>query len=458
MFSYKQNTVKKLSDLNTPTELFLKIRKKFPDAILLESSDYNSIENSKSFICFKSISNISLTTESCRIKYPDGNKKTLPNNKNFSWTEELKKYLSVFNIKKNKSTSNIINSGVYGYSCFDLIPNIEKIKFKPYKNKYPLAEYHLYKYSIVFEHFNNILHYVSLGDFEINFDTLFETTSISKNNISISKKKTSSFTDKQFMDIIEECREHCKKGNVFQIVPSRQFKRKFKGDPFLLYRHLRSVSPTPYQFFFNFKDVIILGCSPEAQLIVSENKAEIHPIAGTFKRTGDDAKDTKLAQSLLKDKKENAEHIMLVDLARNDLSKYCTDVKVKSFKETQFYSHVIHLTSVVKGTLKKNYSGIDIFYSTFPAGTLSGAPKYKALQIINKIEKENRGTYGGAVGFLGLDGSVYHAITIRSITCIDNNLIYQAGAGVVFKSNTKSELKEVFNKLRSIELTISQIQ
>ena len=263
-------------------------------------------------------------------------------------------------------------------------------------------------------------------------------------------------SDEDYIDLVSECIKHCRRGDVFQIVLSRQFRQKFTGDEFNVYRCLRSINPSPYLFYFDYGNYKIFGSSPEALLQIVSGKAYIHPIAGTFKRTGRDEEDKKLAFELIRDRKENAEHVMLVDLARNDLSRNADHVQVETFREVQFFSHVIHMVSKVSGELPVNYNTIRIFADSFPAGTLSGAPKYKAMQLIDKYENQNRGYYGGGIGYIGFNGDFNHAITIRSFLSKNNTLFYQAGAGIVADSKEDKELQEVNNKLMALKNAIMQ--
>ena len=250
--------------------------------------------------------------------------------------------------------------------------------------------------------------------------------------------------------------KHCKRGDVFQVVLSREFQRKFKGDEFNVYRALRAVNPSPYLFYFDYGDFKLFGSSPEAQIVVKDDQAGIFPIAGTYPRTGDDQKDAQMAEELRSDPKENSEHIMLVDLARNDLSRNARNVKVDTFSEIQYYSHVIHMVSKVTGTIGTGKSTFQIVADTFPAGTLSGAPKYRAMELIDKYENKSRGFYGGAIGFMGFNGDFNHAIIIRSILSKNNMLTYRAGAGVVSDSNEEKELQEVNNKLGALNEAIER--
>jgi len=213
---------------------------------------------------------------------------------------------------------------------------------------------------------------------------------------------------------------------------------------------LRSINPSPYLFFFDYGDFKIFGSSPEAQLIVKDGKAEIHPIAGTYKRTGNDEQDAELAKQLAQDDKENSEHVMLVDLARNDLSRNGNLVNVETYREVQYFSHVIHLVSKVTGMKKADISTLKIVADTFPAGTLSGAPKHMAMQLIEKYEKTSRGYYGGAIGFMDFNGNFNHAIMIRTFLSKNHELHFQAGAGLVAASNADDELQETYNKLGAL--------
>jgi anthranilate synthase component 1 len=292
---------------------------------------------------------------------------------------------------------------------------------------------------------------VSEGDI---VESLIKSKDVPVYPFKVKEKETSSITNEEYIDMVKKGIASCHRGDVFQIVLSRRFKQSFTGDEFNVYRALRSINPSPYLFYFDYGDYKLIGSSPESQLIIENNKAIVHPIAGTFKRTGDDEVDKQLAAGLLTDKKENAEHVMLVDLARNDLSRMCDDVKVTEFSRIQYYSHVIHLVSEVKGVVRKDTNPFDLLAVTFPAGTLSGAPKYKAMQLINEYESEPRSYYGGCIGFMGFDGSCNHAIMIRTFLSKDNTLTYQAGAGIVAVSQPESELQEVNNKLNALKKAI----
>lgn len=444
------NTTTFLADTITPVGLYLNLRDKFYNSFLLESSDYHSNENALSFICLEPLATFKVESNSIQISGLGLDKKaTIIQGSDV--TLGLQQFINQFPVKEKT-----IN-GIFGYTAYDAIQYFEKINIKKNKkeNAIPIINYSFYKYIIQINHFKNELTIIeNLADDEISeidkIEKLVKTTSHPQYNFKLEGEQHSNLTDDDFKEMVKKGKFHCQRGDVFQIVLSRQFLQKFKGDEFNVYRALRSVNPSPYLFYFDFGDYKLFGSSPEAQIKVENGKATINPIAGTFKRTGNDIEDRELAEKLAADPKETAEHNMLVDLARNDLSKHGKNVKVKTYKEVQFYSHVIHLVSEVTADINQKES-IQLFADTFPAGTLSGAPKYKALKLIEEYENTNRGFYGGAIGYFGFDGSVNHAITIRSFLSKKNTLYSQAGAGVVIKSNEESEMQEVKNKLGALQ-------
>lgn len=444
------NTTTFLADTITPVGLYLNLRDKFYNSFLLESSDYHSNENALSFICLEPLATFKVESNSIQISGLGLDKKaTIIQGSDV--TLGLQQFINQFPVKEKT-----IN-GIFGYTAYDAIQYFEKINIKKNKkeNAIPIINYSFYKYIIQINHFKNELTIIeNLIDDEISeidkIEKLVKTTSHPQYNFKLEGEQHSNLTDDDFKEMVKKGKFHCQRGDVFQIVLSRQFLQKFKGDEFNVYRALRSVNPSPYLFYFDFGDYKLFGSSPEAQIKVENGKATINPIAGTFKRTGNDIEDRELAEKLAADPKETAEHNMLVDLARNDLSKHGKNVRVKTYKEVQFYSHVIHLVSEVTADINQKES-IQLFADTFPAGTLSGAPKYKALKLIEEYENTNRGFYGGAIGYFGFDGSVNHAITIRSFLSKKNTLYSQAGAGVVIKSNEESEMQEVKNKLGALQ-------
>lgn len=455
-FTFKTNIKKTLSDTHTPVEVYLKFRDKYPGCFLLESSDYKSKENSFSYICLQSIASFSVDSNLTTVRYPGEPKQVLKTNET-KIPEALNSFAKSF--KTDEKEYDFVTSGLFGYTSYDAIPLFEEIDFTNQDFDLPLIEYHLFKYIIVFNHFNNELFLVEQQAQGENsqlseIEDLLNHRTVTQFKFSTVTGVTSNFNDADFLSKINKGIEHCHKGDVFQVVLSRKYFQKFKGDEFNVYRALRSINPSPYLFYFDFGNFKIFGSSPEAQLTISNQKAIINPIAGTFKRTGNTLEDAQLAEALSNDPKENAEHIMLVDLARNDLSKNSTSVSVDSLKQVEYYSHVIHLVSKVSATLEKDYNPIKILGDTYPTGTLSGAPKHRAMQIIDEIESLSRGFYGGTIGIIGLNGSFNHAIFIRSFLSRKNTLTFQAGCGIVAKSVPESELIEVENKLSALRKSL----
>ena len=464
---------KLLADIYTPVGIYLRIRDRFRDTILLESTDFHVGENSYSIIGINAIAGIEIRNyEEIEFKLPQSNIQKIKIDKTTKVADELLKFMQHFNVKNPGGIPISKAQGLFGYITFDAVQFFEEIKFKEQESSYekkageiviPLMRYRLYQYVIVINHFKDELliceNQIKGIESEIEIiESLIKSKDVPAFPFAAVKKETSTLTDDDYISMVEKGIASCKRGDVFQVVLSRKFNQKFSGDEFNVYRALRNINPSPYLFYFDYGDYRLFGSSPEAQLIVQNNTAIMHPIAGTFKRTGNDATDEELAEKLSKDDKENAEHVMLVDLARNDLSRLCHDVKVTRFCEVQYFSHVIHLVSEVKGQVGENTNPFDLIGTTFPAGTLSGAPKYKAMQLINQYEKDARGYYGGCIGFIGFNGSVNHAIMIRTFLSKENCLTYRAGAGIVSASNPHSELQEVTNKLNALTLAIQSAE
>jgi anthranilate synthase component I len=452
-----------LADIITPVTIYLKIRDKFPNTILLESSDYHGNSNSMSYICFDVLSEFKVEDYNIDIIYPSGQKTRTEIKDKHTLSDTFNAYINSFIIKKGSDPSGMTTNGLFGYTTYDAVRYFEDIRFRQDKNKQykiPDLYYSLYRYIIAINHFNNRIFLVeNLPDGEMsNMDevkSLLRNRSLGSFEFQPLNNENSNISDEEYLQMVKEGKKHCYLGDVFQIVLSRQFSQQFRGDEFNVYRALRNINPSPYLFYFDYGGYKLFGSSPEAQLVIEKGIARINPIAGTFKRSGDDEEDRLLAIDLTKDRKENAEHVMLVDLARNDLSRNSDNVILKVFREVQFYSHVIHLVSEVTGELKPGFNPIKIFGDSFPAGTLSGAPKFKAMELIDKIENLNRGFYGGAIGYIGFNGDINHAITIRSFLSRNNTLYYQAGAGIVADSIEENELKEVNNKLGALKASIA---
>ena len=449
---YKTITKNKIADTVTPVGLYLRLRDKYANTLLLESSDYHSKEESFSFIAIEPM--VTIKTKNHRLSLSHNGVKIAEEKIEKNFHEIFQKYSSFIDLDCEPSLKSF--NGLYGYTTYDSVQYFENITFKnpDAPSAIPLLQYSFYRFIIAINHFNDemtLIENVEEGTASRieEIETIIDAQVFNTQKFEIVGEETSNCTDDDFIEYVQKAKAHCKRGDVFQLVLSRQFQQSFKGDDFNVYRALRSINPSPYLFYFDYGSFTLMGSSPEAQIKISEGKATINPIAGTFRRTGDMVEDIKLGKKLSEDKKETAEHVMLVDLARNDLSKHADNVTVEVFKEVQYFSHVIHLVSTVQGDIKGD--PIEIVGDTFPAGTLSGAPKYKAMQLIDKYENQSRGFYGGAVGIIGLDGSVNLAIAIRSFVSKNNTLYSQAGAGIVIHSDEKKELQEVNNKLAALK-------
>jgi anthranilate synthase component 1 len=458
-FNLQSQHKKILADTLTPVSAYLKIRDVFPHSLLLESSDYNASNKNFSYICCNPIASISLKNKQLTIHYP--NEKVLNEilDENADIAQRIDQFSQQF--KSEDYPFKFISNGLFGYIAHDAVEFFENLKLNKEKKGLGIPDIHyaVYQNIIAISLFNHEAHLFShlyQGEHNLKeIEQLLQAKNSTQFNFEKVGEKTSNLTDKEFIEFVNKGKEHCYRGDVFQLVLSRRFSQKFKGDEFNVYRTLRSVNPSPYLFFFDYGDFKIFGSSPEAQIIVNQGKAEIHPIAGTFKRTGNDQEDERAALELSKDPKENSEHVMLVDLARNDLSRNGSNVKIEKNREVQFFSHVIHLVSKVTCKIKEAAKTFQIVVDTFPAGTLSGAPKHNALKLIDRYEKTKRNFYGGAIGYMDFNGNFNHAIIIRSFLSKNRELHYQAGAGIVADSVPEKELQEVFNKLGALDKALS---
>ncbi|WP_202913631.1 anthranilate synthase component I family protein [Pararcticibacter amylolyticus] len=459
--SYK----KLLADTTTPVSIYLRLRDVFPNSILLESSDYHSRENSMSYVCCDPLAGIILEKDTLKLTYPNGTQKEIPS-EGLNVQEEVTHFRQQFECQDD-TPFKVISNGLFGYFTYETIQHFEDIRLNSSLSEerdIPLMQYHIYRYVIAIDHFKNELYLFEHRTSQDESSGLERLQYITQNKdfpqypFESSEEERSNQTDEQFIEIVENMKRHIFRGDVFQIVPSRGFSKAFLGDEFNVYRALRSINPSPYLFYFDYGNFKLFGSSPEAQLTIKNREATIYPIAGTFRRTGNDILDAQLADKLENDPKESAEHVMLVDLARNDLSRHCEQVQVKAFKEVQYYSHLIHLVSKVTGKLQEDANPFFVVGDTFPAGTLSGAPKYKAMQLIDKYENTGRGFYSGAIGYMGFNGDFNHAIMIRSFMSRNNVLHYQAGAGIVADSDPQSELNEVNNKIMALRKAIEMAE
>ena len=458
-FEYHTSSRTILADLYTPVGVYMRLRDLYPQSALMESSDYHDKSNARSFIGIQPIASVAVGHGIATINYPDGTVSEQAICSDYQTDKAINALLQCIKIKGSDSEF----CGLFGYTSFNAVRYFENIPVKDEtqaKNDAPDLLYILYKTVIVFDHHNNTLKVVSLGESE-EIDTVLKTMNKANGkayDFHHVGEVSSTLTDEEHKANIRKGIQHCLRGDVFQIVLSRRFIQKYEGDDFKLYRALRSINPSPYLFYFDFGGFRIFGSSPETHCRVVKSQeryvAYIDPIAGTTKRTGDTEADKQGAEYLRNDPKENAEHVMLVDLARNDLSRNCHHVKVDFYKDLQYYSHVIHLVSRVSGELDEGADPIKAFIDTFPAGTLSGAPKVRAMQLISEYEPHNRGAYGGCIGMIGLDGSLNQAITIRTFVSRNGELWFQAGGGIVAKSDVEYELQEVNNKLGALRRAI----
>lgn len=462
-YTLKTDYQQQLADTLTPVSVYLKLRDEFPGSILLESSDYHASDNSFSYICCNPIASIKLHNGILTKSFPDGKVEDI----DFDSSENLTAHISDF--KASFITDDLdfkfIYNGLFGFTAYDAVSHFEEVDVKKKEGNLDIPDlyYAVYQNIIAINHFNNeayVFEHLSphCKSHQQDILQLLQNQSLATYHFSKESTPESNLSDEQYLDMVKQAKMHCQRGDVFQLVLSRRFSQGFEGDEFEVYRSLRHINPSPYLFYFDYGNFKIFGSSPEAQLVIENQIAEIHPIAGTFKRTGNDDEDRKIAKKLAEDPKENAEHVMLVDLARNDLSRHGKQVKVQTYKDIQFFSHVIHLVSKVTAQLDSDIQTFDLVADTFPAGTLSGAPKPMALQLIEKYESVNRNAYGGALGFMDFKGNYNHAIIIRSFVSKHHKLHYQAGAGIVADSKPESELQEVYNKLRALTKAITHAE
>ncbi|MBU2973727.1 anthranilate synthase component I family protein [Zobellia sp. B3R18] len=453
-YKLKSYHKKILADTITPVSVYLKIRDRFPNSILLESSDYHATDNSFSYICCNPIASIKIENETIVERFPDQTSNETEINPDTDVVKVLHDFSKKF--EAEESDFKFINNGIFGYMAYDAVRYYEDVKISKKDNSVTIPDiyYAVYQNIIAIDHHKNeayiFAHCYNSEENTAEIAHILNVRTFASYDFSLDGEATSNLEDEEYREHVRLAKKHCQRGDVFQLVLSRRFSQGFKGDEFNVYRALRSVNPSPYLFYFDYGDFKIFGSSPEAQLIVKDGNAEIHPIAGTFKRTGNDEQDAVLAKELTEDDKENSEHVMLVDLARNDLSRNGSMVKVANYREVQFFSHVIHLVSKVVGQKKKDIPTMKVVADTFPAGTLSGAPKHMAMQLIEKYEKTSRGYYGGAIGFMDFDGNFNHAIMIRTFLSKNHQLHYQAGAGLVAASDPEDELQETYNKLGAL--------
>lgn len=450
---------KMLADLYTPVSIYLRIRDKFPGSILLESADNNARENNWSYIAIKPIAGMEINENQLEYKYPGVKEVRASLDSKKSFSEELYGFIQTFKSEGNSPIS--ASESFFGYTAYDTIRffGSKKQNNETKEPEIPLLRYRLYQYVIAINHFKDELYLCEnqIDGLDSEFDeieTLIRIKDCPSYSFQTKDAEESNMNDEEFLNIAKKGIEHCSSGDVGQVVLARSFHQKFKGDEFNVYRALRSINPSPYLFYFDYGNYKLMGSSPETQVHISDQKATINPIAGTVKRTGDEDKDKKAIAQLLKDPKENEEHDMLVDMGNKDMRKQAEEVRVEEVRKVHSYSHVIHLVSKITGKLKKDTNPFDVLSANFPAGTLSGSPRKKALELIAEYEPTKRGFYGGCIGLVGLNGDFNHTIMIRSFLSKANLLRYQAGAGIISQSKAQSELQEVNNKLNALRQAI----
>lgn len=460
LYRIKTTHEKLLADTTTAVAIYLRLRDIFPNSLLLESSEYHSKDNNVSYICCEPIAGIRLDGDSLRLQYPGEESMMLKDATTINLAEEVAAFRRQFQADASLDPQlRVTPNGLFGYFTFDCVEHFEDLELTAPRvedREIPAMQYHLYRFVIAIDHFHNELH---IFEHQIGEDAasdmdkmryLIQNKNFPEYGFSVEGAEQSNMEDEDFIALVEKMKTHISRGDVFQIVPSRAYSQRFSGDEFNVYRALRSINPSPYLFYFDYGNFRLFGSSPEAQITIKNNTATIYPIAGTFRRTGNLEDDQRTAQALQADPKESSEHVMLVDLARNDLSKHCRNVTIQSYKEPQYYSHVIHLVSRVSGELRDDSAAFQVVADSYPAGTLSGAPKHRALQLIDAYEQYPRGFYSGALGFMGFDSDFNHAIMIRSFLSKKNTLHYQAGAGIVADSVPENELQEVDNKIEAL--------
>ncbi len=456
-----------LADVYTPVGIYLRLRDRFRDTILLESTDHHASDNSFSFICINAIGGMEISNlNSIEYKLPGQDPERVTIQQPEEVPHQLWNFMQRFEVVEPGDKIKGFAQGLFGYTSFDAVQFFDTIRFRnrdTSEKTIPLMRYRLYQYVIAINHFKDELYLcenkIAGIESDLNrVESLIRGKDVPVYPFRLEGEESSNLNNEEYLEMVKKGIASCHRGDVFQIVVSRRFRQSFTGDEFNVYRALRSVNPSPYLFFFDYGNYKLMGSSPESQLIIENGKAVVHPIAGTYKRSGDENTDRQETERLLSDAKENAEHVMLVDLARNDLSRICYDVEVAQYKQVQYFSHVIHLVSEVVGKVPENTNPFTLLAKSFPAGTLSGAPKIRAMQLIDEFEPTARSFYGGALGFMGFNGNCNHAIMIRTLLSKSNTLTYQAGAGVVAASQPASELQEVNNKLGALKKAIELAQ
>jgi len=457
------SVVKELpSDVITPVDAYYATGASY----LLESVEKGVVIGRYSFLGIDPVIRLEIRGREC-VMHEHGAKKV------FTHDDPLRKVGEILHARPfiGEGELSPFPGGAVGYIGYEYIRKWEKIPEQVSKPGLGLPEsvFMITRYNLVFDNLKHTLKIVCnvwTGDnLQRDYDAAIQGIEAiaaklkkqGRSNPEISERPcvgeiSSSYSKNDFEKAVIEIKELITRGEAIQVVLSQRMGADYSGDPFLIFRALRTINPSPYMFFLDFGEFVILGASPEVMVKVENNRALLRPIAGTRPRGKNGAEDTRLKNDLLADEKERAEHIMLVDLARNDLGRIAKPgtVSISRMMEVEMYSHVMHIVSEVTAEITEGMGVFDVIKATFPAGTVSGAPKVRAMEIIEELEPVQRGPYAGLVGYLSYTGSFDSCITIRSMVCLDKKVYLQAGAGIVYDSVPEREYEETLNKARAL--------
>ncbi len=453
------------ADLETPVSAFLKLQE-FGARILLESVESGTIVGRYSFICLQFNSKISINEQEMIIE--DGERHTIPHHGKQSPLVLLREMLGRMEVATPASYPRLLG-GAVGYISYDFVRFLERIPdtlADPLG--LPLAVLYLVDTLLVFDHVQRKLKIMCLVENGAEEDTEKKLGSIiaalrtplphpaAAGSPLREQPLKANVSKEAFCNAVRATQKHIVAGDIYQLVLSLRFQGETTASPFTIYRALRMLNPSPYMFYLDLDDVKLIGSSPEALVRLEGDRATVRPIAGTRPRGSDEVADRRLEKELVEDEKERAEHVMLVDLGRNDLGRCCKfhSVEVPDFMTIERYSHVMHMTSKVTGTLSPGLDQFDLFQAAFPAGTVSGAPKIRAMELIEELENLKRGPYAGAVGYFSLSGDTDWCITIRTILMMGEKYFLQAGAGIVADSVPENEYTETRNKIAALRRAI----
>lgn len=456
------------ADMETPISVYLKLVGEEP-GFLLESAESGQRFGRYSFIGLKPFARFTGRRGASEVQYPGGRREILAGKP----MDSLKLFMSRYSVPDAKVEAPFFNGGV-GYFAYDLVTTTERVRGYQCPDEHILTQLLFCGIVIVFDHLKHMLQIVNLApvnpdnsadSYEIACKTVREIAAALDGQMAVMPDDTSFAAEGAFQvpdvhssdgirytEMVKRAKEYIAAGDAFQIVLSNEFSVPLSQHPFNLYRRLRRVNPSPYMFYLNFGEKKLVGASPELLVKVEAGKIYTCPIAGTRPRGRDEAEDRRLGEELLADEKEKAEHAMLVDLGRNDLGRVSLPgtVRVERYMQVERFSHVMHLVSLVSGQIDSHFSALDVLKACFPAGTLSGAPKARAMEIIHELEGDLRGSYGGAVGYLDFRGNMDTCITIRTMAVEGKQATVRVGAGIVYDSVPETEYQEVLHKGKAL--------